>query len=117
MDRSKSVFRGYEGMKDPDNPRSFEPFVLKNKYAALFTLLMRMRQACDHPLLVLGRDTGDDTAASASNSTKKSNKDLNKDGEPSHEDLGRCPPPGIGVSKRAVENILDEAVWNRRCCP
>jgi len=37
---------------------AFAPFLLKNKYAALFTLLMRMRQACDHPMLVFGKGAG-----------------------------------------------------------
>ena len=44
--RSKIVVRGY------DNDHSV---TMGNKYAALFALLMRMRQACDHPFLVLAK--------------------------------------------------------------
>ncbi len=80
VDRSKSVFHRFEGNNVTTVPvsgngvnlmvtlpdasvtgtsqapaSSFAPFVLKNKYAALFTLLMRMRQACDHPTLVIGK--------------------------------------------------------------
>lgn len=50
VDRSKSVVNQFEG-----NGMNAETkrMILRNKYAALFTLLMRMRQACDHPLLVI----------------------------------------------------------------
>ena len=52
--RSKIVVRGY------DNDRSV---TIGNKYAALFALLMRMRQACDHPFLVLAKILERDKAA------------------------------------------------------
>ena len=52
--RSKIVVRGY------DNDHSV---TVGNKYAALFALLMRMRQACDHPFLVLAKILERDKAA------------------------------------------------------
>lgn len=45
MDRSRAQFKGYEAAG-----------VLNRSYAAIVVLLLRLRQACDHPFLVFGRD-------------------------------------------------------------
>ena len=88
VDKSKSVFHRFEGRAfslsdssssmvltssaqvatDACTPAAaFTPFLLKNKYAALFTLLMRIRQACDHPTLVFGK--GDHATEDATTTT------------------------------------------------
>ena len=46
--RSKAEFDGYVASG-----------TLANNYATILTLLLRLRQACDHPFLVLGKNSGD----------------------------------------------------------
>ncbi len=61
--RSKQVFRGYDNA------------TLRSKYAFLFTLLMRMRQACDHPYLVMSKL---DEVDEANKVTEDSDKNITK---------------------------------------
>ncbi len=75
--RSKQVFRGYDNS------------TLRSKYAFLFTLLMRMRQACDHPYLVMSKlDDVDDAHKITEDkvSSNSSNSSSATDAIPSTED-------------------------------
>ena len=81
--RSKQVFRGYDNS------------TLRSKYAFLFTLLMRMRQACDHPYLVMSKlDEGDEARkitedSSNSNSAKAKNPSKEESAEDTDVDMSQ----------------------------
>jgi hypothetical protein len=63
MDRSRAQFRGYEAAG-----------ILSRSYAAIIVLLLRLRQVCDHPELVFGRnaDMAEVLAASQPGATSSS---------------------------------------------
>ena len=59
--RSKAVCKRYDRVSDGHGKR--------NKYAALLTLLLHLRQACNHPFLVFGKSKGISNPASENNSS------------------------------------------------
>lgn len=61
--RSKAVCRNYDA--------EVNGHLKKNKYAALFTLLLHLRQACDHPFLVFGKTQEGDVASSSATDKEK----------------------------------------------
>lgn len=70
--RSKALCKRYDGELDGGGK--------KNKYAALFTLLLHLRQACNHPFLVFGKDKGQvDEAAGGKTDAGKSSASKEKE--------------------------------------
>ena len=60
-ERSQAVFRGFE--------QGLAGLTLRNRYSVFFTLLLRMRQSCNHPYLVL-KQTEESNNANSNNGTK-----------------------------------------------
>ena len=67
MDRSRAQFKGYEAAG-----------VLNRSYAAIVVLLLRLRQSCDHPFLVFGRDADLSEAAAEMATSSSSSSVLNE---------------------------------------
>jgi len=70
-ERSQAVFRGFE--------QGLAGLTLRNRYSVFFTLLLRMRQSCNHPYLVLKQTEESNNAISnnASNDIKAMDTTVN----------------------------------------
>ena len=81
-ERSQAVFRGFE--------QGLVGLTLRNRYSVFFTLLLRMRQSCNHPYLVLkqteeSNNASNDIKAIDTTVNDKSNDD-DDDNDASNDD-------------------------------